>query len=328
MNKRIWQKLILTTVAVLLLASCTGVAFCLYSIDADSLNIDITATVPDAPVVLESITATYSGGDIMYGQALNNSSISVTAHYSDESTSPVAIADCSVSGFSATKLGAQTVTVQYTEEGITVDTTVSVTVVGYFLTGSMNSWNTTTPASTYIFTKNPSNANEVMLTGISLTAGAEFRIYHSKTAWVSPSRKSGSVSTSSGGGSSNFKVSHTGVYDFYYNTSTNEFYIGATSYTYTVTINSINWYGNDGAVLFAYVWNTSGNAWIPVSSHQVSGSNYVVTVTVPVQWTGMSIVRCSSGTTTSNVGWGRKWNQTNDITIPGSSSTISVAHKE
>ena len=78
-------------------------------------------------IVLSSISATYSGGEVTVGGVLDTSRISVEATYSDGNKKLVQ--GYSVSGFESTTAGEKTVTVSYTESGVTKTTTFNVTVV-------------------------------------------------------------------------------------------------------------------------------------------------------------------------------------------------------
>lgn len=84
--------------------------------------------IPPTPdVSLENITATYNGSNIKIGANLNNDDIEVTAYYSDGSSK--AVTNFSVGGFSSAKAGTCVVTVSYTENNITKESTVSITVI-------------------------------------------------------------------------------------------------------------------------------------------------------------------------------------------------------
>ena len=86
-------------------------------------SFNVTVTNPPEPpkVTLESITAVYNGG------TLDNADISVTAFYSNDTDKPVT--NFSVGGFSSAQAGVCTVTVSYTENGVTEECTLNVTVV-------------------------------------------------------------------------------------------------------------------------------------------------------------------------------------------------------
>ncbi len=73
--------------------------------------------VEAAPKVIASLTASYSGGDVYAGNALDTSKVSVTAHYTDSSVYADKVLDSSeysLSGFSSEYSGNKTVTVTYT----------------------------------------------------------------------------------------------------------------------------------------------------------------------------------------------------------------------
>lgn len=83
---------------------------------------------PPIPVVtLESITAVYNGEYVKVGGTLNNDDIVVTANYSDESSKEVT--NFAVAGFSSATAGVCTVTVSYSEDGVTKETTINITIV-------------------------------------------------------------------------------------------------------------------------------------------------------------------------------------------------------
>ena len=92
----------------------------------------ITVTVveseqPPKPVVLQSISAVYNGANLNVGNTLAKSNIAVTAHYSDNSSKSVT--DFTVGECDTSSAGAKIVTVSYTENGVTKETTFTVTVV-------------------------------------------------------------------------------------------------------------------------------------------------------------------------------------------------------
>ena len=80
-------------------------------------------------VTLEKIeiTAQPSKTEYLVGEELDTTGLEVTATYSDESTKDVT-AEATITGYDKEKAGEQTVTVSYTEEEVTVQTTYKVTV--------------------------------------------------------------------------------------------------------------------------------------------------------------------------------------------------------
>ena len=80
-----------------------------------------------AKAKLVSITATYVGGDVEIGQPLNTSLISVTATYDDDTTKKVT--GFEVSKLDSSEAGQKTVTVTYTEDGVTVTCDLKIQVV-------------------------------------------------------------------------------------------------------------------------------------------------------------------------------------------------------
>ena len=87
----------------------------------------VTVVVEPEPITLVSISAVYSGGEILVGAQLNKDFVAVTATYSDSSSKQVRGFTLSATSFEAA--GDQTVTVTYTENGVTKTTTFTVTVV-------------------------------------------------------------------------------------------------------------------------------------------------------------------------------------------------------
>lgn len=79
------------------------------------------------PVTLQSITAVYSGGNVKVGGTLKSDGIVVTAHYSDETSKTVT--NFSVSGFSSAQAGTSVVTVSYTENGVSKECSVNITII-------------------------------------------------------------------------------------------------------------------------------------------------------------------------------------------------------
>ena len=80
-----------------------------------------------AKAKLVSITATYVGGDVEIGQPLNTSLISVAATYDDDTTKKVT--GFEVSKLDSSEAGQKTVTVTYTEDGVTVTCDLKIQVV-------------------------------------------------------------------------------------------------------------------------------------------------------------------------------------------------------
>ena len=82
---------------------------------------------PEPEITLSSISVLYSGGTLLVGAELDQSKVSVTATYSDNSSK--AVTGYSLSATSFTEAGVQTVTVTYVEEGVTKTATFTVNVV-------------------------------------------------------------------------------------------------------------------------------------------------------------------------------------------------------
>lgn len=88
--------------------------------------VTVKPSQPDV-ALLTSITAVYDGGQIEVGGVLNNADITVTATYGDGSFNTVT--NFNVGGFSSATAGSKTVTVTYSENGVTVSCSFTVTVI-------------------------------------------------------------------------------------------------------------------------------------------------------------------------------------------------------
>ncbi|MCH5157317.1 MAG: InlB B-repeat-containing protein [Clostridiales bacterium] len=86
-----------------------------------------TPTPTPEPVVLVSISAVYSGDELLIGATLNENLVSVIATYSDNSSKQVSGFNLSAITFEVA--GTHTVTVTYTENEVTKTATFTVTVV-------------------------------------------------------------------------------------------------------------------------------------------------------------------------------------------------------
>lgn len=96
---------------------------------------------PSTAKVINSLSATYTGGDIYVGGSLNESALTVTASYTDSvkfPSSTLKSAEYSLSGFSSETAGTKTVTVTYTGTLATsqtpMTTTFNATVINDVLT--------------------------------------------------------------------------------------------------------------------------------------------------------------------------------------------------
>lgn len=87
------------------------------------------------PVVLSSIAVKSMPNKTQYfvGESFNQSGLSLTATYSDNSTKTIS-SGFACTGFSSSSAGTKTVTVSYTEGGVTKTTSFNVTVVNITLT--------------------------------------------------------------------------------------------------------------------------------------------------------------------------------------------------
>ena len=106
-----------------------------------------------AKAKLVSITATYVGGDVEIGQPLNTSLISVTATYDDDTTKKVT--GFEVSKLDSSEAGEKTVTVTYTEDGVTVTCNLTIKVV--------DGGGTVEPTGTTLYFKTESAWDEVYI---------------------------------------------------------------------------------------------------------------------------------------------------------------------
>ena len=106
-----------------------------------------------AKAKLVSITATYVGGDVEIGQPLNTSLISVTATYDDDTTKKVT--GFEVSKLDSSEAGEKTVTVTYTEDGVTVTCNLTIKVV--------DGGGTVEPTGTTLYFKTESAWEEVYI---------------------------------------------------------------------------------------------------------------------------------------------------------------------
>jgi len=89
--------------------------------------VDKTEPDPQPTKTLESITAVYNGQNIKVGGTLNNGDITVTAYYSD--TTNKQVTNFTVGNFSSAAAGVSKVTVSYTENGVTKECNVNITIV-------------------------------------------------------------------------------------------------------------------------------------------------------------------------------------------------------
>jgi len=100
-------------------------------------TIELTYGVEDtSDKIVQSLSASYSGGNVFVGGSLDDSKVNVTAHYTDSTKYPsesLTNSDYSLSGFSSTIAGNKIVTVSYTGALATASspltTTFSVNVI-------------------------------------------------------------------------------------------------------------------------------------------------------------------------------------------------------
>lgn len=94
----------------------------------ETVTKDVTITQDATPIVLSSITlsGTYPI-EFIQDDAFSSTGIVVTAHYNDESSSNVT-SNATFSGYDMSMIGEQTVTVSYTESGVTKTATYTITV--------------------------------------------------------------------------------------------------------------------------------------------------------------------------------------------------------
>ena len=106
--------------------SVPGVKTVTVTYTEDGVTVTDTFTVNVVKPQLNAIEVSYSGGDLFIGDELDESKITVTAKYTDGSSNTVT--DWT-SDFDSETAGTKTVTVTYTEDGVTVTDTFTVNVV-------------------------------------------------------------------------------------------------------------------------------------------------------------------------------------------------------
>lgn len=138
-------------------------------------------------------------------------------------------------------------------------------------------------------------------------------------------------------GAGDITVEAAGTYDIYFDYTTKKVYLMSAGASYTsaaeqtasgkepvveepeVTANILYlaldgvWKNNDERYA-AYFFNSTGNVWVSMTDSNGDG---IYEVNIPAGYTyGDNVIFCRmKGTSTSN-GWGNKWNQTADLTIP------------
>lgn len=112
-------------------SATAGVKTVKVSYTEDGVTATTTFTVEVVKAKLKSISAIYTGGDLIVGDSLDRRKITVTATYDDNTTKTVTSWTCS--GFDSSSAGSKTVTVSYTDDGITATTTFTVNVYAFAL---------------------------------------------------------------------------------------------------------------------------------------------------------------------------------------------------
>ena len=309
---------IICMIAILLCLGTVGVAYALYSIDANPLTIEITANVPQ--VSLDSLNLSYTGGNVRHSEALDTSAITAVANYSDGSEKALTASDISISGFSNTTLGTQTVTVSYTEGQATVSNTFSVKVVDNCrILGINGDWTLENGVS---LSTNPTNVKEYMITGLKLTAKQSVKIWYNGKWYGYSNKKTGGASITND--TSDNLVMPIGTYDIYFDTTANvALWIAESTKTYTITF-ADSWATDANAIFYAWSWGSSltADSWYQL----IKNSNGSWTLTMPISANGCKVVRYNPAYASSIPSWDNAhiWGQTNNITISSSTTSIRV----
>lgn len=83
----------------------------------------------EPPVTLQSISLTGPAKtEYAIGEELDLDGLVITAHYSDGTSKPVAVADCEITGFDSSAAGVKTITVTYEEKTVTFKVTVKESI--------------------------------------------------------------------------------------------------------------------------------------------------------------------------------------------------------
>ena len=195
---------------------------------------------------------------------------------------------------------------------------------GYYLVGTMNSWSA---ASGYQFTENPGNPGEYMLS-TTLSAGDGIKVASfangEATAWY-PDGMDNEYTVD---------AAHAGSVTIYFKPDGNSEWSAFGGYFYIDGGNGggddpnpqpsgkdITFIPGDAAqadpAWFAWVWgNGESGTWITGTT---SGSNVVFPNAG--NYTNMVIVRMPTGS--SSADWNTKWNQSDDLTISGSTCSFA-----
>ena len=195
---------------------------------------------------------------------------------------------------------------------------------GYYLVGTMNSWSA---ASGYQFTENPGNPGEYMLS-TTLSAGDGIKVASfangEATAWY-PDGMDNEYTVD---------AAHAGDVTIYFKPDGNSEWSAFGGYFYIDGGNGggdnpdpqpsgkdITFIPGDAAqadpAWFAWVWgNGESGTWITGTT---SGSNVVFPNAG--NYTNMVIVRMPTGS--SSADWNTKWNQSDDLTISGSTCSFA-----
>lgn len=103
-----------------------------FQVSFGGLTKDVTVTVEG--LVLSRLTAQYVGSSVPLGLTLDNADFLVTAHYNNGTSQRVEYPNYTVSAFSAEDVGEETVTVSYTDNGVTKTAEAVVGVVDAIVT--------------------------------------------------------------------------------------------------------------------------------------------------------------------------------------------------
>lgn len=292
-----------------------------------------TFTITVLAVELQSISATYNG-NIEVGGTFDSSKLSITGIYNNgDVANNMSSNQFTISTIDTSTPGAKTLTITYnSNESIT--TTVNITVkYYYFLVGSFNSW--TAGDNNYGLSINPSNTNERMITGVSISAGTLFKIIHKPDegtdTWIN-TVDTGVTALHTFDGDGNIKLTTAGTYDFYCklsNTGNSIYFAGIK--TITIKYND-SWVGADGALLYVWAWNSTTDVGKWYSNKQAISYNNGNTISVAVECNMLIVARVdpskTSYITIGDTSWGNNansaiWNKSNNISIP-TNNTITA----
>ena len=310
MNNNTTKTLILFF-AVLLCFSAVGSCFALYTLNAEPLSITITAAVPERE--LQSITASYTGGDIFVGQSYDPNELSVDANYTTGEPETLESSQYTVEITSGTNTAAGTVTYTVTYQGQTDTFTITVLPNMPYLLGTYgtisNQWTPNKDAEVF---STSSGGNKYTLLNISLEVNDVVKVYDKSTeTWVSfaGSLPFGADYDTNG----NLVIHYAGNYNFYYSTDGNIYVTSDVKGLY-LKPNS-NW--TQSNAWFAAYFFGNGEKWAKMND---TNSDGVYEVLIPSGYT--MVIFCRMNPASSSLSWNNKWDQTGDLTIPTNGNNL------